>query len=166
MEMIPEEASTKGGEGGGGISEGGGGISDSDADLSISSDEPEPNPNAIVEFVSGSSLVGYATGILSRGSSASRGSSVGSKKHRPVKAANKSVQKVKRPRKVKLLTEAEKKAARDQLTSMPSDASVESQPTKRSRKGSNADDEWIEGIKAGLAKDTQAALSGLEAVLN
>ncbi len=137
MEVIPENSSVDGGE---------------DDDVSLSSDDTEGGQGT-------QTLVEFASSIFA-GPGKRKGSSIGSAKRRPAKAAAQGFLR-KRPR-GKKLTEKEKKQARDDLNKMPSDRSVDSQQVRKV----DDTDEWIDRMKKGLAKDTEEALAGLKTVLN
>ena len=140
MEVIPENKSV-------------GSIEDDD--LLISSGEvtaPSLPENPIVSF---------AAGILTGG--AKRGSSVSSKKRKPVKAATGAHRKRVNLRGGKRLTEAEKKTAREQLNKMPSDVSIDSQQVKND-KDRKDDDDFINSLRGALDKEAKAALEGLSAL--
>jgi len=122
-------------------------------DISISSGETEPgNAQTLIEI---------ATSIIS---GKRKGSSIGSAKRRPTRAAAGRVIR-KRTRLSKKLTEKEKKQARDELKQMPDDASIDSRGVKNTRNDDDTD-EWIDQMKKGFEKDTEDALAGLENVLN
>ena len=147
MEVIPENSTVAGGEEDEGAEE-----EDEAEDTSISSGETEGG-NATP------TLIEFATSMIS---GKRKGSSIGSAKRRPARAAvGRAIRK--RTRLSKKLTEKEKKQARDELKQMPGDASIDSRGVTRK---DDDTDEWIDQMTKGFEKDTEDALAGLKDVLN
>ena len=147
MEVIPEDSSVAEG-----ADEEEEDKEDQAEDMSISSSETEGG-NATP------TLIEFAMSIIS---GKRKGSSIGSAKRRPTRAAAGRVIR-KRTRLSKKLTEKEKKQARDELKQMPGDASIDSRGVTRK---DDDTDEWIDQMMKGFEKDMEDALAGLKDVLN